>query len=273
MKTTMHMIRLGLGVLSLSLSAAAATMWTVDNSNDTLYQIDLATRVATAVGPTGVNVVFGGLGFAQNGTLYASTTVNGNSLYTVNQGTGAFSLVGSSNLFGADTFDINPVTNEGIAWNVSGQLHTVNLATGATTFRTAVSPTLPGIASAFDGAGNLWNVDRNLDQLYRVDVNTGAATLIGALGINVSGTNLAFNEADGFLYMVEILTANPNLYRIDMATGAATVVGSITGINNANQQLTMGTIRVGGQVVPEPGTIWLGLTGAGLLVALRRRRA
>ena len=82
-------------------ASAASLLWVVENQSNNVYTVDVTTLSATLRGSAGIDVVFGGLGFAQDGTLYAWNAPNGavaGSLHTVNQTTGAFSLVGPSAL-------------------------------------------------------------------------------------------------------------------------------------------------------------------------------
>ena len=252
-------------------ASAASLMWVVENQSNNVYTVDVNTLTATLVGSSVVDVVFGGLGFAQNGTLYAWNTNPGN-LYTVNQGTGAFTLVGGSDLFGADTFDINPLTNQAIAWSVDGSLNSVNLNTGSTTFLVNTAPPNNGVASAFGSDGTYYQYDRNTGNLNRVNTTTGAVTTIGGSGPSLNATNLAFNPDNNSLYAIAIANALFPLYRIDPLTGARVFVGNITGLgNDPNQQITMGTFNVAAQqAVPEPAT--MAFVGAGLLAAARRLR-
>src|SRR5262245_18950045 len=84
----------------------ATDYWVVENQTDAVYRVNVVTRTATLVGPAGVDVQFGGLGFTPIGsTLYAWITIPnaGGNLYQVNKATGAFSLIGGSSLNGADT--------------------------------------------------------------------------------------------------------------------------------------------------------------------------
>ncbi len=63
------------------------------------------------------------------------------------------------------------------------------------------------------------------NSLYRINMSTGAATLVGSLGIgNLFEGDLAFGD-DGTLYGIQ----DDLLYRIDTSTGAATVIGDPNG--------------------------------------------
>ena len=252
-------------------ASASSLMWVVENQSNNVYTVDVTTLTATLVGNAGVDVIFGGLGFALDGTLYAWNTNPGN-LYTVNQGNGAFALVGGSGLFGADTFDINPVTGEAIAWSVDGSLNDVNLANGSTTLRVATAPTNSGIASAFGSDGTYYQYDRSTGILSSVNTTNGVVTGIGGSGPSLNATNLAFNPDNSMLYSIQIQDALFPLFQIDPLTGARLFVGNISGLGqNPDQQITMGTFNVAAQnAVPEPAT--MALVGGGLLAASRRLR-
>ncbi len=165
--------------------ACAADMWTIETQTDQVFRIDTSTLTATLVGPAGIDVWFGGLAFNPSGsTLYAWSTLPagpGGRLYTVNQSTGAFSLIGGNSTGRIDTFDISPVTGEAIALS-DAKLQNVNLATGAVSLRTPLSTNLFGNNSAFDPNGTLFNVDGS--SLYAVNVNTGQATVVGGTGLS-----------------------------------------------------------------------------------------
>jgi hypothetical protein len=70
---------------------------------------------------------------------------------------------------------------------------------------------------------------RSTNSLYRVNVTTGAATLVGAHGI-VDMFALAWHPPTATMYGAG---GNGNLYRLNLTTGAATVVGA-TGAGSLN---------------------------------------
>ena len=75
----------------------------------------------------------------------------------------------------------------------------------------------------------LYMVERSTDSLFTVDLNTGASSLIGPLGIDVVFTGLAYQPAsDEFLVTNDGALNGPasELYRVSPLTGAATLVGS-----------------------------------------------
>ncbi len=269
-----------MALLSLSHPASAALeMWVVENQSDQVFRVNLQTLSATLVGSANVDVRYGGLGFARDGTLYCYGTqdpIDFGYLYTVDQVTGNYSLIGGGDVWGTDTFDIHPLTDEAVAWSVGGSLHNVDLATGGTSFRAELSPHSNGTASAFGADGTYYQLSHLDDVLNTVDLDTGAVTEIGLLGVDLHATSLGYNPDDGLLYTIQIGDANYPLYQIDPSTGSATFVGNVCGLpDNSSQQITMATFNVAGNQVPEPGTlaIWSLLGGLGLAAGYRRRRA
>jgi len=82
---------------------------------------------------------------------------------------------------------------------------------------------------AYDSnTGTMYMVDGFTDQLYMVDVNTGAATVIGPLGFP-SLTGAAFDTNDNILYATQENSSGPTgfggLFSVDVTNGAATHVG------------------------------------------------
>jgi hypothetical protein len=83
--------------------------------------------------------------------------------------------------------------------------------------------------------------------LYRIDLATGTASLIGSVGISGDFEALCFNN-NGILFAVE--DEDDRLYRINTATGAATIVGNL-GVD----------IEGAGCSFDSSGTLWLATWG------------
>jgi len=104
------------------------------------------------------------------------------------------------------------------------------------------------------GTGVLFGIDHATDELVTIDLLTGAATTVGALGVDVFDVGLAFDAA-GNLYLTSdsfIDNSNPSLYSVDPSTGAASAIGTGTG-----------TSGIVGLAFDQAGVTGLaGLTGA-----------
>lgn len=90
--------------------------------------------------------------------------------------------------------------------------------------------------------GLLYGVDgRGAQQLFTVDMNTGAATVIGTHGI-VDLFGIAYDSVNNRMYGTQFARGS-SLYEMNMATGAATLIGNMgTGIggltyDSANDRL------------------------------------
>jgi hypothetical protein len=169
-----------------------------------LASIDAKTGRANlfGVGVPGLAVM--SMGFAPDGTLYAvgdcnpdATTFectpgsdpNYNSLYTVNQATGAFTRVGST---GAAQFFMDLA--------LDGEGHLLGVTS-------TINPSqVPAI-------------------VYRIDLATGAATKIVDLVGSNSVMGLAFGR-EGQLYATDF-AQNPSLYLIDIGTGVETAIADL----------------------------------------------
>jgi len=81
----------------------------------------------------------------------------------------------------------------------------------------------------FDNNGNLYGIDLGDDQLYAIDITTGAATAIGPLGIDISyAQDMGTDPTTGNLYGTLYAGAGTSgVYTIDKITGAATAVGTL----------------------------------------------
>jgi hypothetical protein len=198
----------GGGCASLAMSPSGTLFGMCGNlfGNQQLATINPKTGLATLFGVPVSGLTIMSLAFGPNGILYAvgdcnpngpnfecgpspSSDPNYNSLYTVNETTGAVTRVGSTGapqFFMALTFD-----REG---NMFGVTTTLN----------------PSLIPAI---------------LYRINPETGAATKV----VNLVGSNtvmgLAFGR-DGKLYGTDFVL-NPGLYRIDPKTGFETAIAAL----------------------------------------------
>ncbi len=107
--------------------------------------------------------------------------------------------------------------------DVNGNIGTVDVGTGLATLIGNSGVDLSDIA--FDPSGNLYGV--SFWDLYRINQTTGAATLVGPLG--VGSMNALVFASDGTLYAAAY--ASTGLYSVNVATGAATLLG-IDGYNS-----------------------------------------
>jgi hypothetical protein len=287
--------------LVLGCTAATATPLTyvISNfDNDGTHHfgtVDLATGTFTQIGPN-PDVGSEGLAAGPNGLLF--TIAYNSDLFSINPGTGEYTLVGPTGL---------------------GDCSTPDSLCGPTS-----SLTLGG------ANGNIYAMDFQ-NRIYNVNPLTGAATLIGATGIppipfvpaaiNSDGTIDFYEEAvfgtGGKLYAtfdalyfdlatssVASVAVPPALYQIDPSTGLATVLGptdlsigavvSLNGtpfafnllqgeifdLNVANGSTSFvvatdpnaGTVRGAAVPTPEPASMGLVIGGIAALAVCRHLR-
>ena len=203
--------------LALSPSGTLYSMCGPLFGNQQLATIDPTTGRATLFGAAVPRLAVMAMAFARDGTLYAvgdcnpnanfectrGSDPNYNSLYTVNEATGAFTRVGPT---GAAQFFMD------LAFDREGHLFGVT---------TTVNPSsVPAI-------------------LYRIDRATGTATKIVDLVGSNSVMGLAFGR-NGQLYASDF-APNPRLYRIEIETGVETAIAALpfgfsSGLELANPQ-------------------------------------
>jgi hypothetical protein len=295
------------GMLACSAFPVSAGSVAYGEAFDTLYRIDLDTRIASTIGGAGTlsGQIIGnisGLTVTADGTLYA-VAGGFKVLLRVDPVGGLGAVVGSLGLSGQgsgqfDALDLGMTSDcDGNFWLVSGvlkELWKVDPATGETTLVGWTGHAISGVVArngVLYGSGS-----RDDHGFYRIDETTGAATLIGDFGPAAPGilnsVSMSF-DADGVLWAV--LNYVPptsgndvpdwsDLARIDTATGRMTLVGPITGPESLKQSGMKGFVItpaqcVAGGVAPTPtpiGSPWaLGMLGL-LLVAAgfhRSRRA
>ncbi len=147
---------------------------------------------------------------------------------------GALALISLASLAGA-TF-AGSLDGNLYAVDSSRALSEVNMTTGEKTAIGSVSSNAGTTAGlAYNAANNtVYVTSSSNDSLYTLDVTTGAATLVGAYGVEAAVVmhGLEWNDNNSTLYGSS--SHNGGLYTINTTTGAATLVGTngLTSFNN-----------------------------------------
>lgn len=242
------------GMLAVATPSARAATGAYGEAFDTLYQIDLDTRVATRVGESGryAGQTIGnisGLTMMPDGTMYAAAG-GLKLLLGVDPDDGSADVLGDFGLAGQgdpvrnDALDLNMIADcDGTLWLTSAyarKLWTVDPADGATTLVGSTGPAISGLAVR---DGELFGATgKNDNRFYRIDPATGAATPIGPFGAGVTrwinSVSMSFGE-DGTLWAVlnyippeddsQALADWSDLATIDPVTGQLEILGPITG--------------------------------------------
>ncbi len=246
-------------------NATATTQYTIDAASDSLYLQNPATSATTLVGaitvggatlnfteingfdiPTGINVTTSGNPVTA-GSATANLTVGGVArLYSIDLTTGAATLLGTvgtgaavsglalqNDLAGIPAVGLN-VTGAG-----AGNLVRFNTATPGTTTTVAITGIDAGdtlIGMSFrpqNGTLIAMGVNGTTGNgtLYRIDPQTGAATVIGAVGSVVAGTTLPNPATAGYGFA---FNATVDLIRVITTAGQSFAVNPNTGVVVAN---------------------------------------
>jgi hypothetical protein len=178
------------GMLAVASPPARAATDAYGEAFDTLYRIDLETRVAERIGDAGF------LGNRRIGNISGLTLLSDGSAYAV-----------SGSLKSPVRIDLSSgaaqaIGNLGLDDQGSGQFDALDL----------------GMAS--DCSDTLWLVSGTLQQLWRVDPGTGTVALVGSTGHPISGVVAAGDTLYGTGG-----NGDHTLYRIDKDTASATPIG------------------------------------------------
>lgn len=205
-----------------------------DTSGDlnNLMTFDIGTG---AVSPQGV--------LSTSDFLSTGTFIN-DILVSVENGTNDIYLIdgsaGAAYKYGTFTGDIYNETNTsitGIAFDNTLHVGYVCTVDGFYTFDENFHTTLVGsmnnaggmLGISVDNNGNVYGIDVSDDNLYSIDPATGAATVVGALGVDIGyAQDISVDPTTGNLYgtLFEITGNTGGLYAIDKASGAATAIGT-----------------------------------------------
>jgi len=154
-------------------------------------------------------------------------------IYTVDETTGTMTYVGNAGTGGLNGLAYDPIS--GILYGGSvTNLYTIDQGTGVATLVGPFNGLGWMISIACDGFGNMYGIDLDLSDapFYSISTSTGAATLIGHLGIPLNfGQDMAYDIDNDILYHCAVRyyggSYYPELYTIDTTSGSATFVGSL----------------------------------------------
>jgi hypothetical protein len=226
--------------------------------------VNTTTGVFTLIGAQTTNLF--GMGFAPNGTLYATddALIPGAGVWEVDPFSGGLTSLGSV----SDSTDGSTVGSDGLIYAVdqnptSAEFYTIDPNTLAVNMiNSSLGFESDGLAVFANGTFYTDAVNGESDILEAVDPSTGIATPVGSgLGVELfSGVNV-----NGTIYGAG---GNGNLYTIDLNTGVATMDVAITGGSGDVDALAFSS-------APEPSTAALagcGIALAGLVSMIRRSR-
>ncbi|MCH7548685.1 MAG: T9SS type A sorting domain-containing protein [Candidatus Krumholzibacteriota bacterium] len=208
-------------------------------SPGTLFIVDPATGVATAVGAIGAGRM-PGLAINSLGDIYGATGGGTSQLIRISASDGQAASVGF--IRDAATGAVLPFV-DAIAFDASNVLYgldgnnvlwTINANTGAATRVgfTTVTPAPFLVGMAFDpDTGKLYASTGGLggaDAIFEINPATGQATFVGNTGLG-AGAIPDLHFADGTMYGSKNIGGVFNLITIDLTTGAGTAVGPFGG--------------------------------------------
>lgn len=230
------------GAFSVSISGIAIptdpVAYAISSSNSLLIMNPNTAAVSFTKPVTGLQPSENLLGLDMRpatGQLYAMGSSN--RLYTINAGTGAATMVGTTEFYtslsGSDFgFDFNPTVDRIRVVSTSGQNLRLNPIDGTVAaVDSSINPAGYGISAvaytnSFAGATTttLYDIDCNGDRLTMQNPpNNGTMVDVGSLGIDATASNgFDIGGTSGKAWAIITVGSNTNLYSINLTTGAAT---------------------------------------------------
>ncbi|RYY19880.1 MAG: DUF4394 domain-containing protein, partial [Sphingobacteriaceae bacterium] len=234
----------GTSIVDLAIPTANIA-YAVDETN-TLYYFNTSSPSTALTKPitglqTGENVL--GIDFRpSNGQLYALGSSS--RLYAINLGTGAATAISAvpftPALSGTDFgFDFNPMSSATPATELvrvvsnTGQNIRINASTGIVA-NVDAAPSIAGgtpalTASAYTNnfagatATVLYSIDATTDRVYTQNPTTGALTLLGPLGIDITAANgFDIGGVSGTAIGIFTVGTTTRLYTVSLVSGGAT---------------------------------------------------
>ncbi|HMS56471.1 MAG TPA: hypothetical protein PKA27_13825 [Fimbriimonadaceae bacterium] len=168
----------------LAFDRQRAILYLTSTGNDALYRLNLSDFSATLVGPFGDSaLVMHGLEYDnRSGILYGASQHNGG-LYSINTETGQATLLGTTGL--TSFLNLVDIGNSRMFATSSGTDSFYRIDTSNAISQLVgplTGPSNPNGITYHSGVDTIFLVDNTLDNLYFVNRNTGAATLLGSTG-------------------------------------------------------------------------------------------
>lgn len=212
------------------------------------------------------NAPISGMAYDSNHDVLYGISPTFDAVYTINQDTGAATVIGSGGSLGYDNANglaYNPITDT--LWatdNNTNTLFTVDTRTGVGTAVATISGGFSEIEGlGFDAAtGTLYGVTQLQRSVVSIDTTTGEATAVADELPNLVWRGLTFDPEYRVLFLSAVtIFGDAEIYTLDPTGGRLDLRGATTGVE-AIQGLA---------AVPEPASILLCL---GMMLTLRRRR-
>jgi len=155
-------------------------------------------------------------------------------LYEINPKTLEASIIGGGGV-NLRTLSYDPITEYLYGIDHNNYLFKINENTGELDLVGSISggPYLI-VCSGFDINGTLYGIDLGTDSLWIINIDTGEATYVGALGISLNYVEAGdFDKVDDCIYF-KMYTTSAQWYKCDKTTGACTLIGFMDGGFSAN---------------------------------------
>ena len=167
--------------------------------------------------------------FVEN-TWYAVDFGEESRLFTIDCATGDYTVIGNTGVESLTGFTYDLTTGTAYVSQVTrvdevfkSDLYTIDLNTAAVTLVGQITSGII-ISIAANGEGDLYGLNIDDAQLYKIDKDSGAGTAIGDIGFDpFLAQDIAFDRASGILYGTLMpYESNGGLYKFNLATGEAT---------------------------------------------------
>lgn len=252
-----------------------------DNGGEEFVRVDLSTGVATPINrvqDSPINSVdFRDADFSR---LYSHQDGISAHLITVRTSDGNRVIVGASDVPGREgwtglTFD----STTGALYGTTAQYfvdHDGNIYCGPDAYLYRINPDagtarrighvgtdmcVQGLAT--NANGEMFAVDTQSDTLLAIDKTTGAGTVIGSLGIDITAyAGLDFDEESNVLYLAawSSTTMRSELRRIDTMTGESTLVVPFSRADGGFTYMVSFALESGGRGCTRPADVpWISL--------------